>query len=554
MMREAENSFNPLEEWPSRWRLRQLRKHMLKSAIPLRRETTTSQLPVGKGKALRKVSDAVVSYIPFSEHVKRDFGDPKTAALFHSRGDLYMGTAERPAEYFHTVVARDPARYNLKNVLFRDRYRYDIGCIAQVSLDAVTTFKATLVSTASACDSLAQFCVLPDFVPPERWASCFTEERRLTLRLTRSCGVLVLAVKGSNSMEQDSVSARQSLRPLELFQESEPPECAMPQKDPYTLYVSLYGDEFNVYKRRRGSLERYYGAYTSLSIKDRAFSIRPLFYLPPGSNPAALLKRVVEDVLRASKEGFHVYDAFKQQNAVVHVYMCLGLFDFLMAAKFSNSVGAPGIEHCTSCDIVQLTTTTARKERATSSTTSFDVKDSRFSRMLERNKLVISAVKSSPQLSADAVKDAFLLNGISEKAGSLIMRLEEARGPGSFDIHEHVIVAPSHLLYYNIGSSLLMEPCDAFSVQQRDSFTKQMRRCSKHVPKHTVLSSSKPEKMGGTKPSMSDFAVLLTVGPTVLQYLVNPTATSPHAVAALNALKALLRFSTALCLPSNSFL
>ena len=134
------------------------------------------------------------------------------------------------------------------------------------------------------------------------------------------------------------------------------------------------------------------------------------------------------------------------------------------------------------------------------------------------------------------------------------MRLEEAQGPGSFDIHEHGIVAPSHLLYYNIGSNLLMEAYDAFSVQQRDSFTKQMRRCSKLVPTHTVLSSFEPEKMGGTTLSMSDYEVLLTVGPTVLQYLVNPTATSPHAVAALNALKALLRFSTALCLPSNSFL
>jgi len=40
--------------------------------------------------------------------------------------------------------------------------------------------------------------------------------------------------------------------------------------------------------------------------------------------------------------------------------------------------------------------------------------------------------------------------------------------------------------------------------------------------------------------------VLLTVGPTVLQYLVHPTATSPHAVAALSALHALRRFSTAL--------
>jgi len=76
MMREAENSFIPQEEWPSGWRLRQLRRHMLKSAIPLRRGTNTRQLPVGKERALRKLPDAVVSCIPFSEHVKQDFGDP----------------------------------------------------------------------------------------------------------------------------------------------------------------------------------------------------------------------------------------------------------------------------------------------------------------------------------------------------------------------------------------------------------------------------------------------------------------------------------------------
>jgi len=229
------------------------------------------------------------------------------------------------------------------------------------------------------------------------------------------------------------------------------------KKDPYMLYVSLYGDDFNVYKRRRGTLVGYYGAYTSLSIKDRAFSVRPLFYSPPGANPDALFKRVVEDVLLTSREGVHVYDDFKQQNVVVRVYLYFGLFDSPMAAKFSNSVGAPGIEHCTSCGIVQLETNTARKERAMSSTTSFDVKDSRYSLTQERTALIMSAVKSSPQLSAESVKDALRLHGISDKSGSLIMRLEEARGPGSFDIHEHVVVASSHLLYYNIGSNLLME-------------------------------------------------------------------------------------------------
>jgi len=110
MMRDDENSFDPLEEWPSPWRLRQVRKHMPKSSIPLRRETKTRQLPVGIQKASREIPDAVISYIPFSEHMKRDFRDLKTAALFHSRGDSYMGTAGRPIEFYKTVVARNLAR------------------------------------------------------------------------------------------------------------------------------------------------------------------------------------------------------------------------------------------------------------------------------------------------------------------------------------------------------------------------------------------------------------------------------------------------------------
>jgi len=139
----------------------------------------------------------------------------------------------------------------------------------------------------------------------------------------------------------------------------------------------------------------------------------------------------------------------------------------------------------------------------------------------------MSAVKSSPQLSAESVKDALLLNGISDQSVSLIMRLEEARGPGSFDIHEHVVVAPSHLHYYNIGSNLLMGAYDALSVEQRDSFTKQMRRCAKYVPTHTVLSSFEPEKMGGTTLLMSEYLSALHAlrqFSTALFYL--PTAAS----------------------------
>ena len=240
-----------------------------------------------------------------------------------------------------------------------------------------------------------------------------------------------------------------------------------------------------------------------------------------------------------SKEGVAVYDAHSKENVVVRVFLCLGVFDFPMAAKFSNSVGAPGTEHCTSCDIVHPKTKSERRDRAMSSTVSFDVKDKRYSRVQERNAAIMSSLKRSTQLSAEAMKDALLLNGVTDKSGSLMMRLTEARGPGTFGIHEHVIVAPSILLYYNIASNLLMEAYEALSVGRRDKFVSEMRRSSKHVPTHTILSSFKPEKMGGTTLSVSDYAVLLTVGPTVLEYSVHTQSTSAHAVATLTDLKAL---------------
>ena len=566
IMREAENSFSPKEKWPSRWRLQQLRKQMLNTAIPLRREVTTRQLPVGKGKALRKLPDVTVSYIPFSVHIKRDFEDPVTAALFHSEGDARAGTVERPTEFFQTVAARDPARFNFKNGFFRDGYTYGIGCIVSVFLDGSTTLPARLESTAIASDGdvsiseasyappsalrvgdlLGLFDVMHGIEPPDPWASCFKDARRCTLRFTRSGGVFINAVRSSTEREKDSWTLLTAEKPIELTQVAEQNEDELPEKDPHTLYVSLYADEFSVYKRRRGSLEGYYGAYTSLSLHDRAFSVRPLFYLPPGANPEALLKRVVEDMLQMSKEGVAVYDAHSKENVVVRVFLSLGVFDFPMAAKFSNSVGAPGTEHCTSCDIVHPKTKSERRDRAMSSTVSFDVKDTRYSRVQERTAAIMSSLKRSTQLSAEAMKDALLLNGVTDMSGSLMMRLTEARGPGTFDIHEHVIVAPSHLLYYNIASNLLMEAYEALSVGQRDKFISEMRRSSKHVPTHTILSSFEPEKMGGTTLSMSDYAVLLTVGPTVLEYSVHTSSTSAHAVATVTALKALRHFATAL--------
>jgi len=189
-----------------------------------------------------------------------------------------------------------------------------------------------------------------------------------------------------------------------------------------------------------------------------------------------LIARIVDDIVQLSREGLVVYDAFKKEEVVVRAYLCLAVFDSPMSAKFSNSIGASGTEHCTSCDIVHPKTTSRRKERAVSSTESFDVQDTRYSRVQERTQAIMSSVKGSVDQSADAVREALLLNGVTDRLGSQLMRLHEARGPGSFDIHEHIIVAPLHLLYYNLGSHLLMEAYDALSVQQRDKFTKEMRR------------------------------------------------------------------------------
>jgi len=249
--------------------------------------------------------------------------------------------------------------------------------------------------------------------------------------------VFVSAARSSSERQKDSWSLLTAVKPIELDQMTEKARDGLKEKDPQTLYVSLYGDEFSVYKRRRGSLKGYYGAYMSLSLNDRAFSVRPLFYLPPGVNPDALLRHDVEDMLQMIKDGVAVYDAHSKENVVVQVFLCIGVFDFPMTAKFSNSVGAPGTEHCTSCDIVHPKSRSERKERAMSSTASFDVKDTRYSRVQERTAAIMSALKSSTRLSAKALKDALLLNGVTDKSGSLMMRLTDARGPGTFDIHEH---------------------------------------------------------------------------------------------------------------------
>jgi len=144
-------------------------------------------------------------------------------------------------------------------------------------------------------------------------------------------------------------------------------------KDPYKILVSWYGAQYGTTKRRRGYFEAHYGAYTSVSLDFRSSTVRPLFYLPPGAASVPLIAAVVMDLCHASKTGIQVYHAFTGRNALVHIYPAAGIFDCPMKAKLSNTSGATGVEHCTSCDIVGLKTTSERKERAMSSTTVFDV-------------------------------------------------------------------------------------------------------------------------------------------------------------------------------------
>jgi len=81
-----------------------------------------------------------------------------------------------------------------------------------------------------------------------------------------------------------------------------------------------------------------------------------------------------------------------------------------------------------------------------------------------------------------------------------------------------------------------MQAHQSLSIKQRQMFEVKMRRSAKHVPKHTVLSSFEPESMGGTTLFMTDYAVLLTVRPTVFQYGVHTQPTCAHVATTLQRL------------------
>jgi len=87
-------------------------------------------------------------------------------------------------------------------------------------------------------------------------------------------------------------------------------------------------------------------------------------------------------------------------------------FDFPMAAKFSNLIGAPGVEHCTSCDIVSQKTISVRQDHAMNSGHVFDMRDVRYARIQARTEVIESAIDRSLMSSDAAQKAALHANSI----------------------------------------------------------------------------------------------------------------------------------------------
>jgi len=133
------------------------------------------------------------------------------------------------------------------------------------------------------------------------------------LRMRRAGEEFIINVWSAPGREKDSWTALTAPIPIELAKEAPPATDNLPENDPFTISVSLYGDAFSVYKQIRGSLEGFYEAHMSLALADRSFSGRPLFYIPPEACPEPLIARIVDEIIKLSKDGLVVYDAFKKE-------------------------------------------------------------------------------------------------------------------------------------------------------------------------------------------------------------------------------------------------
>jgi len=115
-------------------------------------QVTSRPFPSGKGKSPRTPLDVVVAYTTFSKHVRRDFSDSLTAAVFHDEGDALLGTVDSPTEFFQTVAATDPKRYIFRRQIRLDGRLYMLGDIVSMAISAALRLKAELQSTGMATD------------------------------------------------------------------------------------------------------------------------------------------------------------------------------------------------------------------------------------------------------------------------------------------------------------------------------------------------------------------------------------------------------------------
>jgi len=240
-----------------------------------------------------------------------------------------------------------------------------------------------------------------------------------------------------------------------------------------------------------------YGAYACIHLENRRHSVRTLAYPPPGADAGLVLKAIVDDLISLAKEGVVVYDAVIKPDVIVRVFPCMEVIEIPMAAKYSRFFGGSGTEKCTSCDIVKPQTRTEPRDWAKSSEDTFDVRDLLFACKQERTSTIISRVKGTPNISTAAMKCAVLLNGVAVSDGDHFLRLTEGRGPGLFHVHEHVIAAPSHLIYYGMASQLLEKAYGALSVGQRDLLVRKVRACAAQVPTYTLFDHIRAREDGG---------------------------------------------------------
>jgi len=329
IMRSVENSFSSTEKWPSRWRLKQVRAKLLLAAAPVKKQVTSRQFPSDRGRSPRTLPDVVVRYTTFSEHVRRDFSDSLTAAIFHDESDALLGTVDSPTEVFQTVAATDPGRYNFRRQIRLDGRLYALGYIVSMAISASVRLKAELQSSGMATDGemslspseyasghalrvgdlTATFMLTEESARTALLSLCLTGNGTFTARFTR-CGSIhamrVLGVQEGAPIAWNAVSTVSSMKvDVAVVRE----DAQLVSQDPCKILVAWYGDQYGTMKRRRGDVERHYGAYTSVSLDFRSSTVRPLFYLPPGAASAPLIAAVVKNLCHASKTGITVYDA-----------------------------------------------------------------------------------------------------------------------------------------------------------------------------------------------------------------------------------------------------